>query len=97
MKNYFCRNEKIDVNKLYLYDEKLAKKYNAIVNYFNNKEQIFESGCYNSLFNIFYVVEDDYTNKILIYDYINKYTFEIEDSKDLKIDRKYKILTILKH
>ena len=95
MKDYFCKGELINKDKIYLYNESLAKKYNAIVNFFKNKEKLLEMGCYNTTFRIFYVVEDEtYINKILIYDECEKHTYEITDPKRLYIDRKFKMLNL---
>lgn len=78
-------------------DEKMAKKYNAILRFFKNKNIVYEDGCYNTLVNEIYLrVYNEYigfmekkTSIILV---VDGRELEFENSKELRIDRKYKSL-----
>ena len=88
----------IEIEKNFFINEKLAKKYNAIVRFLKkNKNVVYEAGCINKL-----IVSVEYKkgkNNFLdnIEDYIiltlddNKKIY-VDDSKKLRIDRKYKTI-----
>ena len=88
----------IKIEKEFFINEKLAKKYNAIVRFLEkNKNVVYEAGCINKLIiNIEYEKgENNFMDNIE--DYIiltlddNK-KICIDDSRKLRIDRKYKTI-----
>ena len=88
----------IEIEKNFFINEKLAKKYNAIVRFLKkNKNVVYEAGCINKLIiNIEYKKgENNFMDNIE--DYIiltlddNKKIY-VDDSKKLRIDRKYKTI-----
>ena len=88
----------IEIEKEFFINEKLVKKYNAIVRFLEkNKNVVYESGCINKL-----IVNVEYKkgkNNFMdnIEDYIiltlddNKKIW-VDDSRKLRIDRKYKTI-----
>ena len=93
----------IEIEKEFFINEKLAKKYNAIVRFLKkNKNVVYESGCINKLIvnveyekgkNNFLDETEDYV--ILTLDDNRKIC--IDDSKKLRIDRKYKTIESTGH
>ena len=93
----------IEIEKEFFINEKLAKKYNAIVRFLKkNKNVVYEAGCINKL-----IVSVEYKkgkNNFLdnIEDYIiltlddNKKIW-VDDSSKLRIDRKYKTIESTGH
>ena len=88
----------IEIEKEFFINEKLAKKYNAIVIFLEkNKNVVYESGCINKLIvNIEYVKgKNNFIDNIE--DYIiltlddNK-KICVDDARRLRIDRKYKTI-----
>ena len=88
----------IEIEKEFFINEKLAKKYNAIVRFLEkNKNVVYESGCINKLIvNIEYVKgKNNFIDNIE--DYIiltlddNK-KICVDDARRLRIDRKYKTI-----
>ena len=93
----------IEIEKNFFINEKLAKKYNAIVRFLEkNKNVVYESGCINKL--IINVEYEKGKNNFLdnINDYIiltlddNKKIW-VDDSRKLRIDRKYKTIESTGH
>ena len=88
----------IEIEKEFFINERLAKKYNAIVRFLEkNKNVVYEAGCINRLIvNIEYKKgENNFLDNIE--DYIiltldNNRKIWVDDSKKLKIDRKYKTI-----
>ena len=93
----------IEIEKEFFINERLAKKYNAIVRFLKkNKNVVYESGCINKLIvnveyekgkNNFLDETEDYV--ILTLDDNRKIC--IDDSKKLRIDRKYKTIESTGH
>ena len=88
----------IEIEKEFFINEKLAKKYNAIVRFLEkNKNVVYESGCINKLIiNVEYKKgENNFLDNIE--DYIiltlddNKKIW-VDDSRKLRIDRRYKTI-----
>ena len=88
----------IEIEKEFFINEKLAKKYNAIVRFLEkNKNVVYEAGCINKL--IINIEYEKGKNNFLdnIEDYIiltlddNKKIY-VDDSRKLRIDRKYKTI-----
>ena len=88
----------IEIEKEFFINEKLAKKYNAIVRFLEkNKNVVYEAGCINKL--IINVEYEKGKNNFMdnIEDYIiltlddNKKIW-VDDSRKLRIDRKYKTI-----
>ena len=93
----------IEIEKEFFINEKLAKKYNAIVRFLKkNKNVVYEAGCINKLIiNVEYKKgENNFLDNIE--DYIiltlddNKKIW-VEDSRKLRIDRKYKTIESTGH
>ena len=93
----------IEIEKEFFINEKLAKKYNAIVRFLEkNKNVVYESGCINKLIvNIEYVKgKNNFIDNIE--DYIiltlddNK-KICVDDARRLRIDRKYKTIESTGH
>ena len=93
----------IEIEKEIFINERLAKKYNAIVRFLEkNKNVVYESGCINRL-----IVNIEYEkgeNNFLddIEDYIiltldNNKKICIDDAGKLRIDRKYKTIESTGH
>ena len=86
----------IEIEKEFFINEKLAKKYNAIVRFLKkNKNVVYEAGCINKLIiNIEYEKGKnnflDNTEDYIILTLDNNKKICIDDSKKLRIDRKYK-------
>ena len=88
----------IEIEKEFFINEKLAKKYNAIVRFLKkNKNVVYEAGCINKLIiNVEYKKgEDNFLDNIE--DYIiltldNNKKICIDDARGLRIDRKYKTI-----
>ena len=88
----------IEIEKNFFINEKLAKKYNAIVRFLEkNKNVVYEAGCINKL--IINIEYEKGKNNFMdnIEDYIiltlddNKKIY-VDDSRKLRIDRKYKTI-----
>ena len=88
----------IEIEKNFFINEKLAKKYNAIVRFLEkNKNVVYEAGCINKLIiNVEYKKgENNFLDNIE--DYIiltlddNKKIW-VDDSRKLRIDRRYKTI-----
>ena len=88
----------IEIEKNLFINEKLAKKYNAIVRFLEkNKNVVYEAGCINKL--IINIEYEKGKNNFMdnIEDYIiltlddNKKIY-VDDSRKLRIDRKYKTI-----
>ena len=88
----------IEIEKEFFINEKLAKKYNAIVRFLKkNKNVVYEAGCINKL--IINIEYEKGKNNFMdnIEDYIiltlddNKKIW-VDDSRKLRIDRKYKTI-----
>ena len=93
----------IEIEKNFFINEKLAKKYNAIVRFLEkNKNVVYEAGCINKLIiNVEYKKgENNFLDNIE--DYIiltlddNKKIW-VDDSRKLRIDRKYKTIESTGH
>ena len=88
----------IEIKKEFFINEKLAKKYNAIVRFLKkNKNVVYEAGCINKLIiNIEYEKGKnnflDNTEDYIILTLDNNKKICIDDSKKLRIDRKYKTI-----
>ena len=88
----------IEIEKNFFINEKLAKKYNAIVRFLKkNKNVVYEAGCINKLIiNIEYEKGKnnflDNTEDYIILTLDNNKKICIDDSKKLRIDRKYKTI-----
>ena len=88
----------IKIEKEFFINEKLAKKYNAIVRFLKkNKNVVYEAGCINKLIiNIEYEKGKnnflDNTEDYIILTLDNNKKICIDDSKKLRIDRKYKTI-----
>ena len=88
----------IEIEKEFFINEKLVKKYNAIVRFLEkNKNVVYEAGCINKL--IINIEYEKGKNNFMdnIEDYIiltlddNKKIW-VDDSRKLRIDRKYKTI-----
>ena len=88
----------IEIEKEFFINEKLAKKYNTIVRFFKkNKNVVYESGCINKL-----IVNAEYekgknnfldnTEDYIILTLDNNKKIWVDDSRKLRIDRKYKTI-----
>ena len=88
----------IEVKKEFFINEKLAKKYNAIVRFLEkNKNVVYEAGCINKLIiNIEYEKGKnnflDNTEDYIILTLDDNKKIYVDDSKKLRIDRKYKTI-----
>ena len=88
----------IEIKKEFFINEKLAKKYNAIVRFLKkNKNVVYEAGCINKLIvNVEYEKGKnnflDNTEDYIILTLDNNKKICIDDSKKLRIDRKYKTI-----
>lgn len=91
-------NKKVDVNAWGI-NEKLAKRYNALVN-FIKKETVLSNGCFNQLIiKVDYVRNENKESLFSTDDYIVIYTDDrmhwINNPKCFMLDRKYKIVEIV--
>ena len=88
----------IEIEKEFFINEKLAKKYNAIVRFLEkNKNVVYQEGCINRLIvNVEYekgenIFLDNIENYIILTLDDNKKIY-IDDARGLRIDRKYKTI-----
>ena len=88
----------IEIEKEFFINEKLAKKYNAIVRFLEkNKNVVYEAGCLNRL-----IVDVEYekgennfldnTEDYIILTLDNNKKIYVDDARGLRIDRKYKTI-----
>ena len=88
----------IEIEKNFFINEKLAKKYNAIVRFLKkNKNVVYEAGCINKLIlNIDYKKGKnnflDNTEDYIILTLDDNKKIWVDDSRKLRIDRKYKTI-----
>ena len=88
----------IEIEKEFFINEKLAKKYNTIVRFLKkNKNVVYESGCINKLIvNVKYEKGKnnflDNTEDYIILTLDNNKKIWVDDSRKLRIDRKYKTI-----
>ena len=88
----------IEIKKEFFINEKLAKRYNAIVRFLKkNKNVVYEAGCINKLIiNIEYEKGEnnfmDNTEDYIILTLDNNKKIWVDDSRKLRIDRKYKTI-----
>ena len=88
----------IEIEKNFFINEKLAKKYNAIVRFLEkNKNVVYEAGCINRLIvNVEYEKGEnnflDNTEDYIILTLDDNKKIYVDDSKKLRIDRKYKTI-----
>ena len=88
----------IEIEKEFFINEKLAKKYNTIVRFLKkNKNVVYESGCINKLIvNVEYEKGKnnflDNTEDYIILTLDNNKKIWVDDSRKLRIDRKYKTI-----
>ena len=88
----------IEIEKEFFINEKLAKKYNAIVRFLKkNKNVVYEAGCINKLIiNIEYEKGKnnflDNTEDYIILTLDDNKKIWVDDSRKLRIDRKYKTI-----
>ena len=88
----------IEIEKNFFINEKLAKKYNAIVRFLEkNKNAVYEAGCINRLIvNVEYekgennFLDDIEDHIILTLD--NNKKIYVDDARGLRSDRKYKTI-----
>ena len=93
----------IEIEKEFFINERLAKKYNAIVRFLEkNKNVVYEAGCINKLIiNVEYKKgENNFLDNIE--DYIiltldNNKKIYVDDARGLRIDRKYKTIESIGH
>lgn len=85
-------------------NEKLLRKYNAIVNFLEkNKEVTFENGCLNTtIVDVEYIREKKDneifdTNDSIVFRFKDNRSYRINNSNDVKIDRKYKTIYLSKY
>ena len=90
-------NEKVE-NIFIGVDEKLVKRYNAIVNFTKSKKNItVELGCINyELANVYFYMDYDfiYNSSFILITTKTGECFTIDNEKKIKIDRKYKCLEL---
>ena len=88
----------IEIEKEFFINEKLVKKYNAIVRFLKkNKNVIYEAGCINRLIvNVEYEKGEnnflDNTEDYIILTLDNNKKIYVDDARGLRIDRKYKTI-----
>ena len=88
----------IDIEKEYFINEKLAKKYNAIVRFLEkNKNVVYEAGAINKIItNVEYEKGKnnflDDTEDYIILTLDNNKKIWVDDAQKLRIDRKYKTI-----
>ena len=88
----------IEIEKEYFINEKLAKKYNAIVRFLEkNKNVVYEAGAINKLItNVEYKKGKnnflDDTEDYIILTLDNNKKIWVDDARKLRIDRKYKTI-----
>ena len=93
----------IEIEKEFFINEKLAKKYNAIVRFLEkNKNVVYESGCINKLIiNVEYEKGKnnflDNTEDYIILTLDDNKKICVDDSRKLRIDRKYKTIESTGH
>ena len=93
----------IEIEKEFFINEKLVKKYNAIVRFLEkNKNVVYEAGCINKL--IINIEYEKGKNNFMdnIEDYIiltldNNKKIYVDDARKLRIDRKYKTIESTRH
>ena len=88
----------IEIEKEIFINERLAKKYNAIVRFLEkNKNVVYQEGCINRLIvNVEYekgenIFLDNIENYIILTLDDNRKIY-VDDSRKLRIDRKYKTI-----
>ena len=93
----------IEIEKEFFINEKLAKKYNAIIRFLEkNKNVVYETGCINKL-----IVDVEYekgennfldnTEDYIIFTLDNNKKIYVDDARRLRIDRKYKTVESTGH
>ena len=93
----------IKIEKEFFINEKLAKKYNAIVRFLEKyKNVVYEAGCINKL-----IVDVEYekgennfldnTEDYIILTLDNNKKIYVDDARGLRIDRKYKTIESTGH
>ena len=88
----------IEIEKEFFINERLAKKYNAIVRFLKkNKNVVYEAGCINRLIvNVEYEKGKnnflDNTEDYIILTLDDNKKICVDDSRKLRIDRKYKTI-----